>query len=282
MENSQKMFVSQDNTPKWYLAMGNSQVGPLTANDIAEKIQKGEITWAHYIWKKGLANWQRICDTAAFKEWVPTQPKRPTSKQVQSQASQKSTPTSHQKIWFLTQDNTQYGPFSAPEIEQFLKAHKIHPKIFAWRNGMANWTRLSEIPDFQQSFPKPEIKRATPRPKPDPVIEMEPDEQRETPRRPLVAKILVADDRNVIVGVCRDISIGGMQVLTDPIPGKVGTLLKMNISPSTAPSGKPIEAFVAEGVIVRILEDGRGFSFRFEKLTEPSKKAIEAYIQSRG
>jgi hypothetical protein len=84
----------------------------------------------------------------------------------------------------------------------------------------------------------------------------------------------------VIVGVCRDISIGGMQVLTENIPGAAGTRLRMNISPSSQESGRKIEPFVAEGIVVRILEDGRGFSFRFEKLPEPAKQAIEAYFES--
>jgi hypothetical protein len=55
----------------------------------------------------------------------------------------------------------------------------------------------------------------------------------------------------------------------------------MNVSPSG--TGKPvgmIEPFVAEGVIVRLLEDGRGFSFRFERLTDGARKTIETYIKS--
>jgi UDP-N-acetylenolpyruvoylglucosamine reductase len=90
----------------------------------------------------------------------------------------------------------------------------------------------------------------------------------------------MANEQSVIVGVCRDISIGGLQVLTEKIPGSVGAKIKMNISPSADAFGKAIAPFVAEGVIVRILEDGRGFSFRFEKLPEKSRQAIESYIES--
>jgi hypothetical protein len=39
-----------------------------------------------------------------------------------------------------------------------------------------------------------------------------------------------------------------------------------------------LNPFVAEGVIVRVLEDGRGFSFRFEGLSRESQEAIERYI----
>jgi hypothetical protein len=84
--------------------------------------------------------------------------------------------------------------------------------------------------------------------------------------------------------MCRDISVGGMQVLTDQIPGVSGTRIRLNVSPvnpSRSKASSAIEPFVAEGVIVRILEDGRGFSFRFEGLTDRAKKIIEKYIATQ-
>jgi hypothetical protein len=71
-----------------------------------------------------------------------------------------------------------------------------------------------------------------------------------------------------------------MQVLTDQVPGPVGTKLKLNVSP--AGKGKKLDAFIAEGEIVRILEDGRGYSFRFTQLAPAARKSIESYIQSTG
>ena len=41
------------------------------------------------------------------------------------------------------------------------------------------------------------------------------------------------------------------------------------------------EAFMATGRVVRILEDGRGFSFRFEKLSPKAKRAIEEYVKTQ-
>ncbi len=82
-----------------------------------------------------------------------------------------------------------------------------------------------------------------------------------------------------MAGVCRDISVGGMQILCDRVPGEAGTHVKLNVSP-TGP-GAP-EPFTAEGVIVRVLEDGHGFSFRFDNLDDAARKAIERYIQSEG
>jgi hypothetical protein len=151
---------------------------------------------------------------------------------------------------------------------------------------MSNWERIERILAFQKETPATSnrpgalARSAKSAVSTKEVQQSQPEEQRGFPRRPLVAKILISDEQSVIVGVCRDISIGGLQVLTERIPGKVGMKLKMNISPSTNDSGSRIESFVAEGVIVRILEDNRGFSFRFERLSNRSKQAIESYIES--
>ena len=88
---------------------------------------------------------------------------------------------------------------------------------------------------------------------------------------------MLSSQKSVFVGVCRDISLGGMQVLTDQVPGPVGTKVHLNVSPVDGAT-RSIAAFTASGVIVRVLEDGRGFSFRFEALADQAKRTIEQFI----
>ena len=85
----------------------------------------------------------------------------------------------------------------------------------------------------------------------------------------------MTNESELVTGMCRDISIGGMQVLTDEVPGEVGTKIRLHVEP---PKDSGLKAFVAEGTVVRILEDRRGFSFRFSKLSDEAKKSIESYI----
>lgn len=282
MENSEKILFGLvgDDKPQWYLALASKWVGPMTASDIYRKIQAHEITWAHFIWKKGQSEWKRICDVKPFQATVPRQPAKEVQKEVKEIAApaqkgvhsrgvpKKSLQKSEEiRSWYLFYNSGQFGPFFVEEILHFLKIGKIHGQVHGWREGMKNWERLERLDVFRkaiQSEPPAEMRK----------------EQRVHPRRPLIARILLTDEQSVIVGVCRDISIGGLQVLSGKIPAEVGSKLKMNISPSTNDLGKRIEPFVAEGVIVRILEDGRGFSFRFERLSEEAKLAIETYIES--
>ena len=103
--------------------------------------------------------------------------------------------------------------------------------------------------------------------------EAEATEKREAPRKPFEARILLTDGQEVGWALCRDISVGGMQMLMDHSPGDIGTSLKLNVSESV-----DIPSFTCQGQIVRVLEDGRGISFRFTSLPTEAKTAIEEYI----
>jgi hypothetical protein len=289
MENSDKLLFEND-ASQWYVAVDDRWAGPLTGSDIYKAIRAHKLTPAHYIWKRGQSEWKRICDTKVFESLAPQPPNKiirdeikaslkPVVKQATPKKPGKAAPPpvprdEEEEVtqpWFLFYSDTQFGPFSSQEVRKLLRVGKIHSRVYGWRDGMENWERLEKVPEFKSvDSKKLEYKLGTSQQRSD---------KRRAPRRPLIAKILISDEQSVIVGVCRDISIGGLQVLTERIPANVGARLKMNISPSGTVPGKRLDPFVAEGVIVRILEDGRGFSFRFEKLTEKSKKAIEAYVE---
>lgn len=298
---------TEDATPQWYIASGSKWVGPLTAADVYQRVISSEITWAHYVWKPGQADWKRICDIDTFQKAVPPVPPPNVQTQVQSQvqvvaqaqaataaapsptlppapsSAAVATPKApeaavqlNERVWFLNYDQAQFGPFSEEEVGRMLQNGKIHARVYAWRNGMKDWLKLEHVETFSSQFPSSppveQVKKQTPPP-------IRAQDQRKAPRRPLVARLLMASDQedSVNVGICRDISIGGMQVLTDRVPkGGVGAKIKLNVSPSEG----ELPPFVAEGLIVRILEDGRGFSFRFERLSADAKKSIEQHISS--
>jgi hypothetical protein len=292
MENSGKMLFSEDSS-QWYVAVGQKWIGPMSASDVYEKVASHQLTLAHFAWKKGQAEWKRICDIKTFQSLSPHQPQKAIQKQFQSEVSAhtaaRKAPSAQAnvtRVWYLHQNQSQFGPFSKEEIIQFLKSGKIQSRIHCWRDGMKTWDRLERLPEFRSgvapsSLSDAPVKAPVKAQTKGPASNNESrEDQRSSPRRPLVAKILMSDQETVIVGVCRDISIGGLQVLTETVPGDIGAEIKMNISPSSNESGAPIEPFVAEGVIVRILEDGRGFSFRFKKLADRAKRSIESYIDS--
>ncbi len=287
MENTGKLLFD-DQTPQWFIALGKKWVGPLTAADVYSKVIQQEISWAHYIWRKGQKNWQRLCDTAPFEAAVPHEPSKALREEVAEHSreilAKKAPPAPpveedvDQKVWYLYFNETQFGPFSSSEVDENIASGKIDARVFVWRDGMAGWERLEKVSQFQKK-----IKSAAPVVRPAELRSAKKVDKRGTPRKPMLARILLSNDQDVAVAVCRDISIGGMQVLTDQIPGEVGSRIKLNVSPAKDEKGKKAEfkPFVAEGTIVRLLEDGRGFSFRFSRLTDSARRSIETYIAAK-
>lgn len=305
MENTEKLLFGED-LAEWFLALGDRSVGPVKASEIHERVQAREITIAHYVWKEGMAEWKRICDVPLFQASLPSPPKSkpapPIPKDAPGVSSSASpppgprsapvNPLTQAREWFLYYNDSQFGPFSEEEITRFIESGKIHSKVHIWKEGQKNWERLESIQlfaplleDSKNKTPKSpkSAKQAAASILDNKDVKLE---QRRGSRTPLVAKVVLAgatkgkEQPKLAVGICRDISVGGMQVLTDQVPGPVGTTVKLNVSPSEYEKSKRIEPFVADGVIVRILEDGRGFSFRFEKLSAQARESIEAYIES--
>ncbi|MDR3608755.1 MAG: GYF domain-containing protein [Oligoflexia bacterium] len=297
MENTGKVLF-KDESPQWFVALGNNWIGPLPASDVYQKIVAQEISWAHYVWRKGQRNWVRICDTPEFQAAAPSAPgariKSEVTERSQSSAALtrkaviRPAPPKREatgpeddpnaKIWYLHWNDTQYGPFSTFEIEQMIAAGRINGSHYLWKEKMTKWERIEKLATFAAH-----LKTASPKMPEAPSSARA--NKRHTPRKPLLAKIYLAHEDALLTGVCRDISIGGMQVLTDRVPASVGAKIKLNVSPADSEKSSTAKAtnfkpFVAEGVIVRVLEDGRGFSFRFDKISDAAKRSIEAYIQA--
>jgi len=272
MENSGRIFADSADSAEWYVVVGDRWLGPMSVPEILEKISLGDLTWAHFAWRKGESGWKRICDLPGFQAAVPEKPTQQIQKQVKTLSTAQTENLADPRAkapgrnWYLYYNDSQFGPFSMDEMRRYLTLGKIHVRVHAWRDGMEGWTRIEDLSEFSDVISPKGLQKAEKK-----------EEQRGTLRRPLVAKLFLTDTQEVVIAVCRDISTGGMQVLTDKVPGGSGTRVKMNVSPSGSNHPK-ILPFVAEGVIVRVLEDGRGFSFRFDKLEDSARLSIENYI----
>lgn len=301
MENTSQVLF-EDDRPQWFVAVGDQSVGPLKASEVYERVLAGDFSFTHYVWKPDLKEWIRICDCETFQVALPKKPSAhqlnhlmaPPMPAVKKAERAKPTPPSMPSLpeeevanWFLFYNKAQTGPYTMDEVCRALKTGKVNPRVHAWQDGMKNWSRIEEIAAFKETVKGMSGKsggQVRQKESADDEATMTQATQtltdfdmRHGPRKPIVARILLTNENTVITGMCRDISVGGMQVLTDKIPGPVGTKIKINVSPSDAAGMAP---FVAEGEIIRHLEDGRGFSFRFKGLPKEALKAIENYTES--
>ncbi len=278
MENTLARFEN-DTEAKWYVAQQGRLRGPISGKEIAYWITANGVSVGNYIWTSGQANWQRIYEIPDFAALLPSEPSAKlkaeasrlvmgASGEVKARLSTGSTgggAGGTNRTWYVYTNSAQYGPFEPTEVEMMIDAGRVTNNSYLWKKGMPNWVGAATVTGFK--IPLPEKSTATSAP------ESSVKEQRNAPRKPFEVKILMTDGKEVGWALCRDVSIGGMQVLMDHSPGQVGTVLKLNVSASDS-----IPAFTCEGTIVRILEDGRGFSFRFNNLPNDACQAIEQYV----
>jgi hypothetical protein len=263
----------------WYYVEGsNNRIGPVDESEIFGHLNSGKLNGESYVWKKGFENWEKISNVPELQQApIETQAADPSSldsiPQINDTPSAPTAPTfswenydQSARIFTLKigvdrgGEETEYGPFSYHQLSQAFGEKRINEKTYIFSSGMPSWTFLGDTPLYAQ------LSGSEP-----PVIE-ESDRRGHT-RMPFIARLLFHDEKKVFEGICRDISIGGLQILVPDFPGIVGDTVQLNVHPDNSEA-----QFVAQGKIVRLLEGGQGFSLRFFDLSEEAQGCIQDFI----
>jgi hypothetical protein len=261
----------------WYYVQKGNRHGPVAQQVIEAKLSKQELKTEDFVWKKGFENWKKIKEvtelqTVSAPPQVAEFPAAPLALQseVQARPAQQFNLNDlgdEDRVLFVRIGNdrggasTDYGPFNIKQLKKLFKENRINGKTFIFISGMRDWKILADFPEYQEIFEElpPVIKES---------------EKRISLRKPFVARLLIQNNKKIFEGICRDISIGGMQVLIDNFNGHSGDRITINVHPENTDYH-----FTASGVVVRILEGNSGFSFRFQGLSEEATRAIEKYVQ---
>ncbi len=258
MENT-KQFQFEHDDASFFLSENDSVIGPYKPSEIVEKLNTKALSWADFTYQEAEGKWVRLCENAIFKAFQGEAPKVTPKKAVPPPPPMQS--EKPQVKWFLFQNETQTGPYSESELRRQVQTGQILAQAYVWQEAFTDWKPILETSEFRPITSSP--------------VEKKPEERRASPRKPLLAQVYLTNQKQLTAAVCRDISVGGMQVLTDEVPGKTGESIRLNVMP---PASSGLRPFVASGVIVRILEDQRGFSFRFTEITDEAKRSIERYV----
>lgn len=252
----------------WYYVQKGNRHGPVVIEVIEKMIANQELRSEDYVWKRGFENWKKIKDVPELqpkpeeKLSVPEIPVPPVRKSL----NLKDFDPDENVIWIRVGADrgvppTEYGPYSVNLLKRLFNERRINGKTEVFIKGTEEYFYLADLPEYQEIF------HEVP-----PVIQE--SERRTTVRKPFIARLFVQNNKQLYEGVCRDISIGGMQVLMDKFEGKAGDKITINVHPENSEYH-----FTASGVVVRVLEGNAGFSFRFQGLSDEARRAIEKYIQ---
>lgn len=245
----------------WYFVEDGERQGPVTKEEILGFLQDGRLAGDSYLWTKGMENWEHLSDINEFQVQTESQVIESSDLETSLAAQAEAGKTLFIRIGIdRGSPPTDYGPFDLDMIKKLFEQNRINAKTLIYIHGMTKFKVLGDFVDFTEVF------NENP-----PVIADH--ERRVAQRKPFIARMFIQNQAKVFEGVCRDISVGGMQVLVDNFPGKVGEKIDLNVHPENSD-----QHFVASGEIVRTLEGNQGFSFRFLALNTEARSAIESYI----
>lgn len=260
-------------TNLWYLAKGQEALGPYSFNEVKQLLDHKTIAWIDYLWAEGQADWMRACDIPEFQKLLTPPPKRIVAGMpVISESQTKPTLASEVREWFCFLNEVQTGPYTHTELVLHLRSTSQPHTAFLWKQGFPDWKRVDSIEEFSK-FIKADFDKTV--------------ERRKHIRVPVMAKVRIVANPDSIkearyaTALARDLSIGGMQVLTDVIPGAPGTKLKVLLCPldDSANAQVPFQPIQASGEVVRTLDHEKGFCFRFERLSPEVEKAIQHLVE---
>lgn len=261
---------------EWYYVDGSERVGPISESALKELFDGGTIDSDSYVWTKGFENWEflkNVSELSHFMESAPAQtldspesiPSLEAIKPFSQSVNFNEIP-SDKKVFTVKVgydrggSDTEYGPFSLQQLRQAYAENRINDKTFIFTTGMPTWVLLGDFELFDK------ISDSLP-------PQIDDTDRRVTVRKPFIARLLFHDNKDVYEGICRDISVGGLQVLVSEYPCSVGDKVSLNVHPDNSDYH-----FTAAGVVVRKLDGDTGFSMRFKNLSTEAYQAINNYI----
>ncbi len=253
---------------QWYYVESGERKGPVELDALKDLIRSGDLGEEDFVWTKGFENWvqiQEVPDLEIVEEVEEVEEVVTTEASNAGSLKLKDYLIEESSVFIKIgadrgAEEVEYGPYSLAIIQKLYTQNRINAKTYIFVRGMLDWTMIADLEDFSEIF------EGTPPP-------IEDVDRRSSKRKPFVARMYIENQKQVYVGVCRDISVGGMQVLVEQIPAKIGDNISINVHPENTE-----HHFVAGGTVVRLLDGGQGFSFRFTELGEDAKEAIQSYL----
>jgi hypothetical protein len=279
---------------KWYYIEGKDPRGPVSKKYILEMIQSDRLNHNDYLWRKGLIRWTKIEDIEDFYNLANNEE---VVLEEENNEELKSDDTNeydldemgfnderkninnkvNSSLQVLFQENSdffiligpdreakplQYGPFAKEKLKKLFDQKRINSQTYIWTKSLTDWQLLGSFDDYETVFE-------------DELDGEDLHEKRKFHRKPFIARMLFHDKKNLYEGLCRDVSIGGMQIMVSGMDLNVGEIISINVHPQNTD-----HHFLAKGKIVRKINGNKGFSIRFINISDDAKDSIESYINN--
>lgn len=176
--------------------------------------------------------------------------------------------------WYLQFKGSDFGPLTISEVKMVIKSGRFKGPLYAMGPSVDKWTPIQEIEELGEVNNLIVSK-----------LESEAANRRKHERVHLLAIVYFkfkephsasAEESNSLIGICRDLSVDGMKILSQFLPKKMAEIVRLEVCPE---GESIINNFKVSAVVRHIMPDKTGFSVEFVDLPMTTKNEIEEYIK---
>jgi hypothetical protein len=150
-----------------------------------------------------------------------------------------------------------------------IKSGKMQGPLFAIGPGLEQWTEIESVPELEDIL---NLMRG--------IEKTQLSDKRKGQRAELIAVVRFhfKEDppQTNHIGICRDLSTGGMMIISQHLPPRDAAIAQIEIHPEEEST---VEPFAATGVVRHILDDKSGFSIEFAHIPNKAIQQIEQHIK---
>lgn len=127
--------------------------------------------------------------------------------------------------WYIQRDSHRQGPLTHLAVVKMLQEKKCFEYEFIWKEGMSDWVRIAEHPEFSAGFIRELMKSEA-------LIKIQNEIflARKYPRKTFMNEVMVSDDKSVWMGQSFQAGEGGSGLIIQNARLSLGQKLKFHFS----------------------------------------------------
>jgi PilZ domain/GYF domain 2 len=270
----------------WYIGKDDMWSGPFKVTEIIQSLLDRQISGLDFVWSPSTGNrWVRICVVPEFQPGLLQAPAQSLIDRImESQKAKDNEDTPPATLspkgspvvqtWYLQYDGSEFGPLSLIEIQQIVNSKKLAGPLFAWRPGFAKWLPVKEVVELTKLNQETKIL----------PVQTDSSNKRTKARLPFLAAVKYTTPGDIsrenlkYTGISRDISEGGMLIMSKEFPGATGDQLFVRVEPA---SDVGIPNFEIVGQVRRVLQNAEGFGVEFKQMPKKLVVILKEYSNTR-
>lgn len=126
--------------------------GPLTIDEIVNRVRTKELELFDYVFDEGKQDWVLLMEFPLLAEKLKSsKPPRPNAAEpkVAKVIALRSEDAHAITEWFVLKGENRFGPFEYTDLVKMLQQKVVFPFDFIWHAGLSGWQRVAESEEFK-------------------------------------------------------------------------------------------------------------------------------------